>query len=389
MSFQADEPFGPTTAGEEYARQHGRSTDAEVVVAGLDPARGRQRGRRVRRHDRRARRGAGPTADVGRGVVANADGADPLVPGEPIHREAALALADASGATACGEVGPALLTVDDTAPVRRASRPGGRAGGLRPLQHTATRSCWSRHPTSVGRWPFGPAPRRSSPSRHAPRRWRPRTRWSAPSSSGSIRSATPSSWSPPTTQPTQVSACSASTRRSIEPGFLTSGNTRRAGYVLLTDLTPTIANLAGVELDEASIEGRAVERRDGPATGAARRAELVDAEAAARFRDRVLVPRGPDRGHLGRVCSRWSPRPCSSAVGTTVRPWLARVALVLLAFPSLTYLAARLPVPRVGGWPPTGSSSCSGRCWWACSPRCSRAGGWVPWPSATACSSAS
>ena len=55
-------------------------------------------------------------ASVERGVVANADGADPLVPGEPIHREAALALADATGATACGQVGPVLLETDDAAP---------------------------------------------------------------------------------------------------------------------------------------------------------------------------------------------------------------------------------------------------------------------------------
>ena len=34
MSFQADELFGPTTAGEECVRQHGRSTDAEVVSLG-------------------------------------------------------------------------------------------------------------------------------------------------------------------------------------------------------------------------------------------------------------------------------------------------------------------------------------------------------------------
>ena len=34
MSFQADELFGPTTAGEEWVRQHGRSTDAEVVSLG-------------------------------------------------------------------------------------------------------------------------------------------------------------------------------------------------------------------------------------------------------------------------------------------------------------------------------------------------------------------
>ena len=94
----------------------------------------------------------------------------------------------------------------------------------------------------------------------------------------------------PSTQPTQGLGVLGIKAPEMEPGFLTSGNTRRAGYVLLADLTPTIAELAGVELDEASIEGRTVERRDGPATGAARRADLVDAEAAAQFRDRVLDP---------------------------------------------------------------------------------------------------
>ena len=48
--------------------------------------------------------------------MANADGADPLVPGEPIHREAALALADRVGAVPCGQVGASLLTADDAGP---------------------------------------------------------------------------------------------------------------------------------------------------------------------------------------------------------------------------------------------------------------------------------
>ena len=71
----------------------------------------------------------------------------------------------------------------------------------------------------------------------------------------------------PTTQPTQGLGVLGIKATELEPGYLTSGNTRRAGYVLLTDLAPSIAKLAGVELDEASIEGRAVERRDGPPTG--------------------------------------------------------------------------------------------------------------------------
>ena len=115
MSFQADELFGPTTAGEEWVRQHGRSTDAEVVSLGWtlieDANEGAEFGGTIGALGDALERG-----DVGRGVVANADGADPLVPGEPIHREAALTLADSSGATACGEVGPTILTVDDTAP---------------------------------------------------------------------------------------------------------------------------------------------------------------------------------------------------------------------------------------------------------------------------------
>ena len=146
----------------------------------------------------------------------------------------------------------------------------------------------------------------------------------------------------PTTQPTHGLGVLGIHASEYEPGFLTSGNTRRAGYVLLTDLTPTIANLAGVELDEASMEGRAVERRDGPATGAARRAELVDAEAAARFRDRVLYP-----VVMTVVISVGLLALAAAAVLISgwddVRPWLARVALVLLAFPSLTYLAAVFP----------------------------------------------
>ena len=340
MSFQADELFGPTTAGEEWVRQHGRSTDAEVVSLGWtlieDANEGAEFGGTIGALGDALERG-----DVGRGVVANADGADPLVPGEPIHREAALTLADSSGATACGEVGPTILTVDDTAPF-----------GVR-LDQVAVMEAFDRCST-----PDSVVMVEASDLRRA-LAFRPRAtpelaesaRAQALASTDALAGAILERLDPerdavvvvaPTTQPTHGLGVLGIHASEFEPGFLTSGNTRRAGYVLLTDLTPTIANLAGVELDEASMEGRAVERRDGPATGAARRAELVDAEAAARFRDRVLYPVVMtvviSVGLLALAAaavliSRWD----------EVRPWLARVALVLLAFPSLTYLAAVFP----------------------------------------------
>jgi hypothetical protein len=340
LSFQADETFGTTTAGEEYARQTGQPTDAEVVSLGwtlLGAANeGAEFGGTIG-----ALGQALEDSGVERGVVANADGADPLVPGDPIHREAALALADATGATACGQVGPVLLETDDTAPF-----------GVR-LDQDAVVEAFDRCST-----PGSVVLVEASDLRRA-LAFRPRAtpeladeaRRRALVSTDALAGAILDELDPardavvvvaPTTQPTQGLGVLGIKAAELEPGYLTSGNTRRAGYVLLTDLAPSIAKLAGVELDEASIEGRAVERRDGPADGAARRAELVDAEAAARFRDRVLYP----------VVMTVVVAVSLLALATTavllagwglLRPWLARAGLVLLAFPSLTYLAAIFP----------------------------------------------
>ncbi len=67
----------------------------------------------------------------------------------------------------------------------------------------------------------------------------------------------------------------------VEPGLLRSATTRRAGYVLLADVAPTILTLMGVA-PPTSIEGRpfAIEPADGD-----RIAALVDQGAAARARD--------------------------------------------------------------------------------------------------------
>jgi hypothetical protein len=73
----------------------------------------------------------------------------------------------------------------------------------------------------------------------------------------------------------------------LDPGLLRSATTRRAGYVQLADVAPTILSLLGEEAP-ATIEGRGFQV-SGP-TGGDRIARLADASGAADFRGRVLPP---------------------------------------------------------------------------------------------------
>lgn len=340
LVFGVEEPFGTTTAGDEHARQRGDRTEAEVVALGwtllAEANDGAEFGGTIG-----ALGQALADAGVARGVIANADGADPLVPGEPIHREAALAIADEAGAVPCGQVGPSLLATDDGAPF-----------GVR-LDHDVVLEALDRCrvPGSVVLVEASDLRRALAFRPRATRALADEARREALAATDELAGRILERLDPerdaivvvaPSTQPTPGLGVLGIRARELEPGLLTSGNTRRAGYVLLTDLAPTIADLVGVDIDEGSIEGRSVERRAGPGTGAARRAELVDGEAAARFRDRVLEP------VVLTVVVSVSALALAAAVVLVLgwnglRPWLARAALVLLALPSLTYLAALLP----------------------------------------------
>lgn len=76
----------------------------------------------------------------------------------------------------------------------------------------------------------------------------------------------------------------------VAAGLLRSPSTRRSGVVTAVDVAPTILDLVGVERP-GSMEGRPFERSErGAATGKARAADLVEMNAAAKFRDRQVVP---------------------------------------------------------------------------------------------------
>src|SRR5262249_53261725 len=75
----------------------------------------------------------------------------------------------------------------------------------------------------------------------------------------------------------------------VEPGFLRSASTRRDGFVLLADVAPTVVELAGLPADR-HMSGSPFVARSTRKDAQRRRAMLVDASKAARFRD---LERGP------------------------------------------------------------------------------------------------
>lgn len=73
----------------------------------------------------------------------------------------------------------------------------------------------------------------------------------------------------------------------VDPGLLSSGTTRRAGFVQTVDIAPTIASLVGVA-PPSSMEGTLMERKGSGGDFARRRDLLVSSNTAAQFRDATV-----------------------------------------------------------------------------------------------------
>lgn len=345
LVFQADEGFGPGSAADEHARQHGVSAGADVLSLAwallADENDDAEFGGTI------GALGQALADDgVQRGVVANADGADPLVAGEPIHREAALALADEVGAVPCGQVSTVLLASDDTAPFGVRLDPAavleaadrcreGRSVVLVEASDLRRALAFRTRATSA----LADAARRRALA-HTDELVGALLEDVDPERDAVVVLA-------PSTQPAPGLGVVGIRSPEHPPGLLTSGSTRREGYVVLTDLAPTIAALVGVELDEGSIEGRQVEVRPTDGGAADRIEALVDGEAAGLFRDDLLDP------VVLTVVIAVSVLALAAGIGcvrgwSVLRPWLEATSLWLLAFPPMTYLVALLPVHEWG-----------------------------------------
>lgn len=128
----------------------------------------------------------------------------------------------------------------------------------------------------------------------------------------------------------------------VEPGLLRSASTRRAGFVTLVDVAPTILDLVGVDRP-TSMEGRRFERTDGgAATGAARADDLVEVDRAAGYRDRMVAPVALVFVVLQAVL--WIGAVLAmTRGGHRSRVLVAVAALAMLAYLPATYLAGLVP----------------------------------------------
>ncbi len=128
---------------------------------------------------------------------------------------------------------------------------------------------------------------------------------------------------------------------SSEPGLLSSGTTRRAGFVQTVDLAPSILSLVDVD-KPSSMEGTMMERATTGGSHDDRVAFLIGSDEGARFRDRTL-------GTVSVIyvlaqlilwaLAIWS----LSRRGRTLRAGAEFATLATLAFLPMTFMAGALP----------------------------------------------
>jgi hypothetical protein len=132
-----------------------------------------------------------------------------------------------------------------------------------------------------------------------------------------------------------------------EPGLLRSGTTRRAGFVQLVDVAPTILDRLGIDRPD-SMEGRAAEVDTEDGSAAERRDTLADADSAAQFRDDQVAPVAILMVVVGGLLGATT----LVAFVFTDWSWLPRVvsfaALAFLGYIPAVYLAQLIPFYDLG-----------------------------------------
>ncbi len=331
---------GAGTAAAAVRRVEGLAFDeADGIVSRAGPelrrdARGRHRGAEVGALGR-ALAGAG----VARAVIGNADtgvGDDPATH----HREVALALADDAGRVPGGSVDRRLLRPDAGSPFGLRLDSDRTVAVFRPAWNVPGRAVVVLEASDLARAARSDRPVR--PSLEAADELIGRVLAEVDPAGDAVIVTGPSD--PGDGAHLTVAALRAP---GVAAGFLDSATTRRAGYVTLPDLAPTVLDLLGVPRPD-SMEGRPYEVHHRswtqPPIG-----RFVEADREARFRDRML---GPTTGGYVVI---------EILLGLAVAYVLVRhpgwrrirrgfdfVGLWLLAVVPLTFLGAVLDITDVG-----------------------------------------
>jgi hypothetical protein len=233
-------------------------------------------------------------AGVDRAVVANGDTGEAALdhdtlPGDTYGRSAAALLMGRDGVVPGGEVGRGLLAADPTAPFGR------RLDRSRVLR--AVDGAWDGGGRSVVLVEASDLSRaaayRSSAGAGPRREMRDRALADADALLGDLLTRVDpahdavivlSPVAPPGQPFLGIAAVQAP---GVDGGLLQSATTRRAGYVQLADVAPTVLSLLGAPTPD-DMEGRSFAVGESGGSAAARTGRLADAADAAAFRDATM-----------------------------------------------------------------------------------------------------
>lgn len=347
QAFEADEPYGETTAGEVYHQRTGRAADGEIVHLGIaalkqENAEGLFDPRLGAFGDALA--GAGEA----RAVIANADGAQPIFddPLPQYQRSAVNALMTGDGKVPDGIVGRQLLE----------DAPGWPFGVRMDLgvAYDSFAEAWSRGGVVLVEGSdllradlYGDF---TTPEQLRVQRRAALGRFDA--LVGRMTAAVD-----PARDAVMVVGPSASRQGSgltvaslrapgVEPGLLRSASSRRTGFVYTYDTAPTVLDLLGIEAPR-KMEGEVMEAR--PASGD-RITRLVRANTDAVFRDSKVAVATTIVLVLSAVLAL-----LAGLVAQQHLAWLRHrsgllrgFALAVLGFLNATYLAGPLHFGRSG-----------------------------------------
>lgn len=290
VGMAPDEPYGIDTAGAEFERRTGHPLDGasglltlpELQEASDDGLFGGEVGTIGS-----ALRDAGHAT----GVVANADQPAPLS-GEArwiLHREAVSALMDTDGIVEHGRVDRGLVVDDPTAAL------GVRLDPDAVLEAALT--AW-QEPQAVVLVEASDLSRAQTAGREASSDQKDLLMERALADADSLFAELLDDVDPEVDSVLVVSPATPGSARltvvaaqspELTPGLLETGQTRRPGFVTMSDIGPSILVLAGVEQPDG-LEGRPFEVSVEGGSAEDRYGLLVDTEDAARFRDRLVSP---------------------------------------------------------------------------------------------------
>lgn len=228
------------------------------------------------------------TAGWRRAVIANADSAETVPPAERLHREAALVLADRQGRLPAGAVDDGLLERVEGAPFGLALDP--------TSVRRAFDSVWRDR--SVVLVEASDLARADAYRRYADPAARTEQRRAALRRTDRMVGALLERTDPARDLVLAFGSYHPSAGRSLgvlsvrgvgtPPGYVETGTTRRAGYVALQDIAPSILDQIGVEVPEA-MEGRPLHPAGGTRSTYDDRVDRLARETqASQFRDATI-----------------------------------------------------------------------------------------------------